>query len=118
MGVVRGAWLAVAFVGVAVAIVGFAGVGAAQEGPLQPRQAQLFQQACAQCHLRPGLGAPVVGDAAAWETRKALGLEALVANTVRGVGDMPPLGTCGGCDENDLRRLVAFLAGLPLPESE
>jgi cytochrome c5 len=61
---------------------------------------------------------PLVGDAAAWEGRRAQGFETLLANTVNGVRDMPPLGTCGACSEDDLRRLVAFVAGLPLPARE
>ncbi len=96
--------------------IALAAVAVRADGPLlAERQARLFQQACAHCHLRPGLGVPVLGDAAAWEERRARGLETLLANTVLGVGDMPPLGTCGACTEDDLRRLVAFLAGLPLP---
>ncbi|MEN8162465.1 MAG: c-type cytochrome [Myxococcota bacterium] len=90
----------------------------AEKSMLGEREARLFQQACAHCHLQPGLGAPVLGDDAAWEERRAQGVETLLANTVRGVRDMPPLGTCGGCTEDDLRRLVAFLAGLPPPTEE
>lgn len=103
-------WLAAMIAG----LVGASGA-AADESPLGDRQARLFQQACAHCHLRPGLGVPVVGDEADWNERRAQGFEALLANTVVGVRDMPPLGTCASCTEEDLRRLVAFLAGLPLP---
>jgi cytochrome c5 len=34
----------------------------------------------------------------------------MLANTVAGVRGMPPLGTCGFCTEDDLRRLIAFMA--------
>lgn len=79
---------------------------------LDERQALLFQQTCARCHVQPGTGAPQVGDPAGWQERNAQGFERLFANTVNGVRGMPPLGTCGGCSEDDLRALVAFVAGL------
>ena len=55
----------------------------------------------------------LVGDAAAWETRREKGIETLLANTVNGYRGMPPLGTCGFCSEPDLRDLIAYMAGLP-----
>lgn len=85
--------------------------------PLENRQKRAFSQICAQCHAGPGLGGPIVGDATEWKVRRAKGFEVLVANTVTGVGGMPPLGTCGFCTEDDFRRLVAFMAAIP-PESK
>lgn len=107
-GRLRGLWLA-------AALVCAAGPAIAEPPALGERQQRLFQQACAHCHLHQGLGVPVVGDEAAWEERRARGFESLLTNTVNGVRNMPPLGTCAACTEDDLRRLVAFLAGLPLP---
>lgn len=80
--------------------------------PLSEREAWIFSRTCAHCHARPGLGVPVVGDDAAWAPRREKGLEALVENVVLGIGDMPPLGTCGFCTERDLRSIVVFLARL------
>jgi cytochrome c5 len=95
-----------------------AGPALAESPALGERQQRLFQQACAHCHLQTGLGVPVVGDEAAWAERRERGFESMLANTVNGVRNMPPLGTCGACTEDDLRRLVAFLAGLPVaPET-
>ena len=82
---------------------------------LPPRQARIHQQICATCHTRPGLGIPLLGDEAAWAPRRARGLDALVETTVRGVGGMPPLGTCSFCTREDLDVLVAYLAGLEVP---
>ena len=36
-------------------------------------------------------------------------------NTVNGVGNMPPLGSCSACTEADFRALIAFMARLPDP---
>jgi cytochrome c5 len=114
----RASWLAAALVCAAgPAFVCAASPAFAEPPALGERQQRLFQQACAHCHLVPGLGVPVVGDEAAWEERRQRGFESMLANTVNGVRNMPPLGTCGACTEDDLRRLVAFLAGLPrVPE--
>jgi len=94
-----------------VAALAVAQLGEAEEPLMGARQAWIFQQSCAHCHVRPGIGVPVLGDTAEWETRRAQGFEAMVAHTVEGFADMPPLGTCSFCTEDDLRRLVAFMAG-------
>ena len=91
----------------------------AKEPLIGPRQSRVFQQACAHCHVRPGIGVPVLGDEAEWAPRREQGFEALVAHTVEGKGGMPPMGTCSFCSEDDLRRLVAFIAGFGrLPEGD
>ena len=105
---------------IGLALLCLALAGAASAGPpaaLGPREARIFQLVCAQCHLRPAIGVPQLGDAAAWRERSARGEASLLANSVDGVGGMPPLGTCAFCSEEDLRLLARFLAGLP-PEGE
>ena len=85
----------------------------AQPAPPDARTVQLFQLVCAQCHARPGIGVPLIGDAAAWRPRAARGDERLLESTVAGLGGMPPLGSCSFCSERELRDLIALLAGLP-----
>jgi len=75
--------------------------------------ARVYQTACASCHARPGTGAPLTSDEAAWAERRAQGANVLLAHTVNGYRGMPPLGTCGLCSESELRELVAYMAGLP-----
>ena len=88
-------------------------LGAATEPLIGERQARIFQQACAHCHVRPGIGVPVLGDVPEWAARREKGFDTLVAHTVDGFAGMPPLGTCSFCTEDDVRRLVAFIAGYP-----
>jgi cytochrome c5 len=95
---------------------GLAAAAAGEGAGLPAREARIYQQVCAVCHAREGIGVPVTGDAAAWEARRARGLDSLFENTVNGTRGMPPLGTCSFCTEDELRRLVAYVAGLPLPE--
>ncbi|MBV8471250.1 MAG: cytochrome c5 family protein [Burkholderiaceae bacterium] len=78
-----------------------------------PRQMALFNNNCVQCHLRPGVGAPLVGKAQDWQTRKAQGEDALLRHVVEGLKGMPPLGYCSACSEADFRALIRFMAGMP-----
>jgi len=110
----RSGWRAAAWIAGLAFAVSVASVGSAvlaEEPLLGERQARIFQQACAQCHIQPIPGVPLLGDEAEWAPRRARGFDAVLAGTVNGVGGMPPLGTCSFCTEDDLRRLVAFMAG-------
>ena len=79
---------------------------------LTKRQINLLENNCLQCHARPGIGVPVIGDAAAWKDRVQLGEEKLLASTVVGLRGMPPLGYCSACTEQDFRAMNRMLAGL------
>jgi len=79
---------------------------------LDAREALVFQQICAECHVQSGIGSPTLGDDEAWRPRRAKGIDVLLVNTIDGYGQMPPLGTCSFCTEQELRRLVAFVSGL------
>ena len=58
------------------------------------RQLELFSSNCVQCHARPGIGAPPMGNAGDWKSRQAQGEEAMLVNVVEGIRGMPPLGYC------------------------
>jgi cytochrome c5 len=79
---------------------------------LSERQALVFQRICSECHARGDIGSPMLGDEDAWKPRRAKGLDVLLANTVNGYGQMPPLGTCGFCTEEDFRHLVVYVSGM------
>jgi cytochrome c5 len=108
---------------VVIGIVVLAALGAlanaraeAESGPsLSSLQAQQYQTVCSRCHARPETGAPIVGDVAAWEERRATGFAKLLEHTIDGWQTMPPLGTCGSCSEADFRALVAYVSGVPDP---
>jgi len=80
---------------------------------LSDANARTYQAACATCHARPGIGAPVTGVDADWRERREQGFDTLLVHTVDGFGGMPPLGTCGLCSEDDFRALIRYMAGLP-----
>ncbi len=86
---------------------------AAVAAPADPALARLYEQTCKTCHGAPGTGAPLTGDAAAWASRSAQGLEVLVEHTVSGFKGMPPLGSCADCSEDDFVALIRYMAQLP-----
>ncbi len=81
--------------------------------PADPRLAGLYGQSCKACHTAADSGAPLAGDAAAWEPRWAKGLPALLKSTVGGIGGMPPGGQCFGCTAADYEALIRFMADHP-----
>lgn len=85
---------------------------------LTKREAHAFGQICAYCHARPETSAPVMGDETQWQQRGAKGFEALVQNTIMGVGNMPALGTCGYCTESEIRKLVEVISGINDPAAQ
>lgn len=101
----------------ASALVGFflLASSARADAELDAEQALLFQQTCAVCHVKPGLGVPLVGNDDDWKKRRAQGFDVLLGRTIDGYGNMPPLGTCASCTEQDLRQLVGFVAGIEVP---
>jgi cytochrome c5 len=98
-------------------LAGLCACGAEREAAppivLSDANARTYQVACATCHARSGIGAPVTGVEADWRERREQGLDALLVHTVDGYRGMPPLGTCGLCSEDDLRELIRYMAGLP-----
>lgn len=75
--------------------VGSVNVAAAPEAPAAPKSgAEVVAAACNSCHMAGVLGAPKIGDKAAWSQRLAAegGVEGLTASAIKGKGGMPPKG--------------------------
>lgn len=108
-------WILASLVGASVVAVGLEGAAEREvKSELTSREVLVLGQICAHCHARPGDGVPQIGDAAEWARRREQGFEALVVHTIEGAGNMPPLGTCSFCSEDELRRLVAVVAGFSM----
>jgi len=93
-----------------ISFLSFCSAGA-HGADLTERQAALFTNNCVQCHVRPGIGVPQAGDAAAWKERTAKGEDAMLLNVVQGLRGMPPLGYCSACNEQDFRALIRLMTG-------
>jgi len=79
-------------------------------GPSPVQMAQ-WTRNCALCHVRGEGGAPVLGDKDAWAERSKQGTDVLLAHTLEGFNNMPPLGYCMDCEEGDFRVLIRFMGG-------
>jgi len=71
--------------------------------------AGLYQASCNACHGTGAAGAPMLGDAAAWEARMEKGMDALMSNVINGVGAMPARGICLTCSDGDLQAIVNYM---------
>ena len=80
------------------------------DAQVTPEVMGLWVRSCALCHANGEGGAPRAGDAAAWLPRLALGENVLLARTVDGYNDMPPLGYCMACGRDDFQALIRFMA--------
>jgi cytochrome c5 len=69
----------------------------------------LYTQTCQVCHAAGVAGAPKFGDKAAWAPRLSQGVDALVANAIKGKGAMPPKGGAATASEADIRAVVTYM---------
>ncbi len=78
--------------------------------PAGPRSGEkIYNTYCVACHGTGAAGAPVKGDAAAWQPRLAQGSETLLKHAIQGVNAMPAKGTCSDCSDEEIASAVAFL---------
>lgn len=90
------------------------GVGAvaaaASSGPRSGEE--VTAKFCNACHGAGILGAPKVGDTAAWQARATNGIDGLLAHAISGLNAMPPKGTCGDCSDEELKAAIEHMSGL------
>ena len=67
---------------------------------------EIVTKVCGACHGAGVLGAPKIGDKAAWSTRKAAGMSALVANAIKGKNQMPPRGGDPSLSDDEVKGAV------------
>ena len=78
--------------------VNVAGTAAAPAAAATMSGADVVAASCNSCHVVGVLGAPKIGDKAAWSQRLAAagGLDGLTASAIKGKGAMPPEGRSHG----------------------
>src|SRR5258705_7093007 len=79
---------------------------------------QVFAAQCTACHAAGALGAPKLGDTAAWASRIKAGFDALLHSALAGKGQMPPQGG-GDFSDYEVARAVVYMAdkgGATFPE--
>ena len=70
---------------------------------------EVYNSSCAMCHGAGVAGAPINGDKAAWASRIAKGVDALVDSAINGINAMPPRGTCMACSDEELQASVEYM---------
>ena len=74
---------------------------------LKPGQAD-YEANCSSCHGNPAIGAPVLGDKAAWAKVTAKGIEKVYHNGINGVNAMPPKGGTDLSDEK-MKEIIDYM---------
>lgn len=75
---------------------------------------EVIAKHCNACHGTGLLGAPKIGDAAAWKDRADHqgGLDGILAKAITGINAMPPKGTCADCSDDELKGAIKKMSGL------
>lgn len=79
----------------------------AETGPMTG--SEVYQTACFACHGSGALGAPILGNADQWAPRIDKGIETLVSNAIGGLNNMPAMGNCNNCSEEDIANAVEYM---------
>lgn len=80
---------------------------AAEAAPRSPEQ--VVQGVCAACHGTGVLGAPKIGDTAAWQAVIQQGLDTVVSHAVNGIRAMPPKGGDPSLTDEQVRETVVYM---------
>ncbi len=79
---------------------------AAASGPRSGEQ--VYQSACFACHGTGALDAPKIG-AAEWKPRLEQGFDVLLKHSIEGIRNMPAMGTCSTCSEDEIAAAIRFM---------
>lgn len=82
---------------------------AATAAPDAAKVEKTYTTTCAACHGAGIMGAPKVGDKAAWKPRIAKGKPGLYASAINGVKMMPPRGGNPGLKDDELKAIVDYM---------
>jgi cytochrome c5 len=71
---------------------------------------QVVEAVCAACHATGALNAPKIGDKAAWAKLSKTGLDAVAANAIKGIRQMPARGGNPDLSDTEVTRAVVYMA--------
>ncbi len=69
----------------------------------------VFNHACKFCHGTGRMGAPKIGDRAAWSGRIEQGESKLTDHAFLGYRNMPARGDCNTCSDQDIVNAVSYM---------
>ena len=70
---------------------------------------RMYNESCKLCHATDQMGAPAVGDIAAWRAVMVKGKEKVVYNSIHGMGGMPAKGGNADLLPSDVKEIVDFM---------
>lgn len=70
---------------------------------------KIYEQYCQACHNGGYPGAPKVGDKTAWQPLIRKGMDVLILNSITGIGNMPPNGSCSKCSTAEIKAAVKYM---------
>ena len=70
---------------------------------------KMYNESCKLCHATDNMGAPAVGDVAAWRAVTAKGVDKVVYNSINGMGGMPPKGGNEDLIPSEVKEIVDFM---------
>lgn len=71
--------------------------------------ADIYSASCAACHGTGALGAPKLGDVAAWGARAGKGVETLISNAINGINTMPARGGNAALTDDEVKAVVEYM---------
>ena len=71
---------------------------------------QVVKEVCSACHATGALGAPKIGDSAAWGPRLPQGYDTLVKHAIAGIRTMPARGGNPDLTDTEVAGAVAYMA--------
>ena len=81
----------------------------ASAAPAADAGKKLFESTCTNCHTAGVIGAPKLGDKAAWAPRIAQGKDALYDHALHGFKNMPQRGTAANASDADIKAAVDYM---------
>ena len=67
-----------------------------------------YEETCVTCHGNPAIGAPVLGDKAAWSKVVVKGIDKVYSNGINGINAMPPKGGIDLSDEK-MKEVIDYM---------
>ncbi len=68
-----------------------------------------YDKSCAMCHTTDAMGAPAVGDKAAWDAVLKQGKDTVYNNAIHGKGGMPPKGGAASLSDEQVKQVVDYM---------
>ena len=77
-------------------------------GSVHPGKAN-YDSSCKVCHETDAMGAPAVGDKAAWTAALEKGIDKVYHNAIAGINGMPPKGGAMDLTEAQMNEVVDYM---------